>query len=164
VTRSTSSRKEESATTASTPGILAVGVPRGDVTGSPWLTAHVSRQAAIDVLWTTRGLWIAGPANRGLNVRYDYRRAVALRNDPAKGTTPARGGGGEGRRVSAPGGRADTPSAQGRVLLTIHTTALVSASVCRQRNAEQRSNSRSANASRWLRPHGIRRRHPMLNS
>ena len=31
---------------------------------------------------------------------------------PRKGTTPARGGGGEGRRVSAPGGRADTPSAK----------------------------------------------------
>jgi hypothetical protein len=34
------------------------------------------------------------------------------KNYPTKETTPARGGGGEGRRVSAPGGRADTPSAK----------------------------------------------------
>jgi hypothetical protein len=34
------------------------------------------------------------------------------RTYPRKGTTPARGGGGEGRRESAPGGRADTPSAK----------------------------------------------------
>jgi hypothetical protein len=34
------------------------------------------------------------------------------RINPTKGTTPARGGGGEGRRASAPGGRADAPSAK----------------------------------------------------
>jgi hypothetical protein len=39
-------------------------------------------------------------------------RISVLRINPTKGTTPARGGGGEGRRVSAPGGRADAPSAK----------------------------------------------------
>jgi hypothetical protein len=40
------------------------------------------------------------------------QRTTGLRIYPRKGTTPARGGGGEGRRESAPGGRADTPSAK----------------------------------------------------
>src|SRR5947209_12301662 len=42
------------------------------------------------------------------HIAEDFR----AKNWPTKGTTPATGEGGEGRRVSAPGGRADTPSAK----------------------------------------------------
>ena len=41
--------------------------------------------------------------------------------DPRQRTTPARGGGGRGRHVSAPGGRAETHRYENRVPMTIHT-------------------------------------------
>ena len=45
------------------------------------------------------------------------------RKDPRQRTTPARGGGGRGRHVSAPGGRAETHRYENRVPMTIHTVS-----------------------------------------
>lgn len=66
-----------------------------------------------------------GTGTKAVSATHRLRDFAAGEKDfyPRKGTTPARGGGGGGRRVSAPGGRADTPSAQGRVMLTIHMPA-----------------------------------------
>ena len=67
-------------------------------------------------LWMKRALGMNhGPRTyRRVQVKIRFRNQrgqTAKDSSPEKGTTPARGGGGGGRRVSAPGGRADTPSA-----------------------------------------------------
>ena len=93
-TRSSSSRSAGSASTARMPRASVI------VIGPPCRGGGTRRQSRQQNLWTTVG-------------SVDNRPTTAeLRIYPRKGTTPARGGGGEGRRVSAPGGRADTPSAK----------------------------------------------------
>jgi hypothetical protein len=92
-TRSSSARSPESASTASTPRAVVIGIGppcRHGYRRASRFADFVDRVAAVHTAPTTTG----------------------PRNCPTKGTTPARGGGGEGRRVSAPGGRADTPSAK----------------------------------------------------
>ena len=92
-TRSSSSRNAGSASTARIPrtSVIAIGPPcRCGVRAASRAAGFVD------------------------NIRSVHKppTAVKLRICPTKGTTPARGGGGEGRRESAPGGRADTPSAK----------------------------------------------------
>src|SRR6202789_849863 len=92
-TRSSSARNAGSAITARIPrtSVIAIGPPCR--CGAP----AASRAAGfVDNIWSV----------------HKPPTAAKLRICPTKGTTPARGGGGEGRRVSAPGGRADTPSAK----------------------------------------------------
>ena len=52
-------------------------------------------------------LWTRRSPN---STTFSAYRIYPLCDNPKKGTTPAKGGGGGGRRVSAPGGRADTHS------------------------------------------------------
>src|SRR5271156_1123554 len=92
-TRSSSSRNAGSASTARIPRTLVIAI------GPPcrWGARAASRAAGfVDKIRSV----------------HTPQTEVKLRICPTKGTTPARGGGGEGRRESAPGGRADTPSAR----------------------------------------------------
>src|ERR1700731_1377011 len=85
--------------------------------GGHWPTVpgrHAAPPAANADLWTKPDLW----TTRGAHPAKHRRRR--RRTYPRKGTTPARGGGGEGRRESAPGGRADTPSAKPRPAYYTH--------------------------------------------
>jgi hypothetical protein len=81
-------------------------VSAGRAGHGPTVPGHHAAPPAADAdLWTKPDVWTA----RGM---HPAKSAGAGKTHPTKGTTPARGGGGEGRRESAPGGRADTPSAK----------------------------------------------------
>jgi hypothetical protein len=82
----------------------------GVVTGPPCPDAMQRRQSRTRICGQRRicAQFAACTLNRGADGRNLPDTGIC----PTKGTTPARGGGGEGRRESAPGGRADTPSAE----------------------------------------------------
>jgi hypothetical protein len=125
-TRSSSSRNSASVSTANTPAEPGVATRVFAVTRSACGAVTFAQQCPRRICGerrecAQRRLFGARSAYGSHDPR-NAQKATPIADRPTnlfprKGTTPARGGGGEGRRVSAPGGRADTPSAQAEYCL-----------------------------------------------